>query len=380
MGIKPLHICFVSPEFPDQRLLPAAGIGFSILNLAKALIEQDHKVTVVVYRQQKSTEFTENDIRIIALSATNNPFYSRFYWRVDLARRVEMLHKIESFDVIEVPDYEGSAAFFKLHLPIIVKLHGSLSYFDFLLKRKPKFTYYFFEKRALQRAKFVTSVSHFAAKITKEVFNLDFNHKVVFNAVAIDGYQQSESALAILYFGSLIEKKGFLELPAIFERIAQEHPHVEFWFAGKDFITGSGKSTKASFFELLQPKFHHRIKDFGMLPAPELKQLLAQASVCIFPSFAEALPMAWLEAMAAGKAIAASNIGWAEELLTHRENALLCHPTDHDTFAKHILDLLESPELRKSYGSKVQQLVHEKFTLEKIAKLHIDLYKQFGKH
>jgi glycosyltransferase involved in cell wall biosynthesis len=65
------------------------------------------------------------------------------------------------------------------------------------------------------------------------------------------------------------------------------------------------------------------------VPYSEIKTYITQATVCVFPSFAEALPVSWIEAMAMEKAIVA-NIGWASDVIDgingfgSPKNACLC--------------------------------------------------------
>lgn len=96
----------------------------------------------------------------------------------------------------------------------------------------------------------------------------------------------------------------------------------------------------------------------------------------MFPSYAEAFPVSWLEAMAMKKAIVASNIGWAKEAISNEEEGFLVHPTKHEEFAQKIDVLLNDQALNKSFGDKAYQKVLDQFTNEKIAKLNLDFYEK----
>jgi len=58
-----------------------------------------------------------------------------------------------------VPDWTGISAFMNLKCPIVIKCHGSDTYFCALEKRKQKFKNYFLEKKALKSADYILSVS-----------------------------------------------------------------------------------------------------------------------------------------------------------------------------------------------------------------------------
>jgi glycosyltransferase involved in cell wall biosynthesis len=50
------------------------------------------------------------------------------------------------------------------------------------------------------------------------------------------------------------------------------------------------------------------------VPYSEIQVHINATTVCVFPSFVEALPVTWIEAMALPKAVS-SNIGWATDVI-----------------------------------------------------------------
>jgi glycosyltransferase involved in cell wall biosynthesis len=93
----------------------------------------------------------------------------------------------------------------------------------------------------------------------------------------------------------------------------------------------------------------------------------------VFPSYAEALPVSWLEAMSCGKAVVASNIGWASEIIADSQNGFLVHPADHTGFAGKINLLLSDSELRTSIEVAAMHNIASRFT----TKVIIDHYLKF---
>jgi glycosyltransferase involved in cell wall biosynthesis len=114
----------------------------------------------------------------------------------------------------------------------------------------------------------------------------------------------------------------------------------------------------------------------GSVPYEKIKEYICDATICVFPTFAEALPVSWIEAMALGKAIVASNIGWAIEIIDNEENGFLVHPKNHVEFAEKILNLMSNFELRNSLGQNAKQKVVENFSLQVIAKKNQDFYRK----
>src|SRR5680860_459149 len=99
--------------------------------------------------------------------------------------------------------------------------------------------------------------------------------------------------------------------------------------------------------KLFSPKALKNVTYVGAVTYSEIKKHIAQATVCVFPTFAEALPVSWLEAMAMQKPIVASNIGWAKEMIDEGVDGFLVNPKEHETYATKIVELLEDLELQK---------------------------------
>ena len=102
----------------------------------------------------------------------------------------------------------------------------------------------------------------------------------------------------------------------------------------------------------------------GALPHAEALARLLAADLLILPSRDEVLPVALLEAMAAGKAIVASAVGGIPEALTHGHDALLFAAEDYAALAAHLERLLREPALVAQLGAAAQARHAEHFTLE----------------
>ena len=182
--------------------------------------------------------------------------------------------------------------------------------------------------------------------------------------------------MIILYFGTLIRKKGLLELPLIFNQVYKKNPNVKLILIGKD--ASDVISGNSSTWNMMQPLFDNNVMKnvqyLGSVPYEKIKEYICEATVCVFPTFAEALPVSWIEAMALEKAIVASNIGWASEVIDDGDNGYLVHPTNHVEFANRILELIDDTELRVSFGKSAKKKVEKNFSIEVIAKKNIDFY------
>jgi glycosyltransferase involved in cell wall biosynthesis len=99
----------------------------------------------------------------------------------------------------------------------------------------------------------------------------------------------------------------------------------------------------------------------GAVTDPE--RLLASADLFVMSSLSEGLPMAILEAMAAGLPVIATRVGGVPELLT-RDTGWLCESGRADSLAAAILEAVDTD--LAGIGRAGRQLVFENFGIERV--------------
>ena len=94
----------------------------------------------------------------------------------------------------------------------------------------------------------------------------------------------------------------------------------------------------------------------------------------VLPSRRENLPLAVLEALAAGKAIVASAVGGVPELVRHGKEGLLFNPGDVAALARRMLTLLEDAPLRRRLerGARARSAA---FSWRRAARAYLRLYR-----
>jgi glycosyltransferase involved in cell wall biosynthesis len=377
-----MNIAFLTPEYPYSNTGHSGGIGTSIKNLAIGLLAQGCKVRVLVYGQKGDAIFDDEGICIQQIKNVKIKGISWWLTQKKIQKIINQLYDAREIDVIEAPDWTGITSFISpKKCPIVIRLHGSDTYFCHLDKRPVKSINKFHEKRALQNADGLLSVSHYTAEVTNILFGLNKEFTIIPNPIDTQLFsfnvENSNVENNILYFGSLIRKKGLLELPLIFNKVVEKNPRVKLILVGKDvpdIATGN-----SSTWDLMQELFSDQAKDqvsyLGSIPYTEIKAKIAEATLCVFPSFAEALPVSWLEAMAMGKAIVASNIGWATEMIDDGKSGFLVDPKNHNLFAGKVLELLENKELQLEMSKEARYRVESIFDIQKIALQNIEYYR-----
>jgi glycosyltransferase involved in cell wall biosynthesis len=107
----------------------------------------------------------------------------------------------------------------------------------------------------------------------------------------------------------------------------------------------------------------------------DVPDLLAAASVFVFPSLYEGLPGAVIEAMALGVPIVSSDIAPVREMLEDGVSALLVEPRSASALADAIECALDRPDLARRLGRRARQVFEERFTLERSFGRRLALYR-----
>jgi glycosyltransferase involved in cell wall biosynthesis len=108
----------------------------------------------------------------------------------------------------------------------------------------------------------------------------------------------------------------------------------------------------------------------------DVPQVLALLDVFVLPSLWEGLPIALLEAMAAGLPVVATAVGGTPEVVVDGVTGILVPPRDPDALAEAILTLLHDPDLRRKMGQAGRERVRGHFSVEKMVKETEGLYRR----
>jgi glycosyltransferase involved in cell wall biosynthesis len=386
-----MTIAFLTPEYPHVKTGSSGGIGTSIKNLCIGLLAKGCSVRVLVYGQKEESVFDDNGITVQQIR--NVKFKGLSWWltRKKLERLINQLYVYQEIDLVEAPDWTGITSYIQPEkCPIVIRLNGSDTYFCHLDHRPVKWINKFHERRAIQKADGLLSVSQFTADVTNEVFRLNKKFTIIPNSIDIDmfdddgndninGNNIDNDNMEILYFGSLIRKKGLLELPFIFNEVVKMNPDARLLLIGKDVpdIVSGNVSTWTMMQSLFTSAALQNVSYLGSVHYQDIKAHIKNATLCVFPSFAEALPVSWIEAMAMQKPIVASNIGWAGEIIDDGVEGFLVSPKEHQKYAQRILEVLDSPKIQEDFGVEARKKVVTKFSTEIVAKQSILFYKKW---
>ena len=370
-----MHVGFLTLEYPP---LPSGGIGTSLRSLGRALVAQGHRVTVVGWGPKLETE--DEGVRVRFLGDAGVP---RLGWLLNrLAVRQELVRLVEKegLDLVATHDWCGPSAGLSLPCPVAVHLHGSATYFAHLLGEELRPSIHLAESVALRRADGLASVSRFTAATTRRLFGLEKPIEVIPNGVDAERFRPGRADEVepgvVLYFGTLVRKKGVLDLGPVFSEIVRRDPGARLRLIGRD--SPDRQTGSASTWELLaaslSPAARARTEYVGARPYLEVHEQVRRAAVCVFPSYAEALPLAWLEAMACGRPIAAYDVGWAPELIRSGTDGLLVPLGKTSSLAEAALSVLADPVLGRSLGEAARARAESEFSSAAVASRTAEWY------
>jgi glycosyltransferase involved in cell wall biosynthesis len=106
--------------------------------------------------------------------------------------------------------------------------------------------------------------------------------------------------------------------------------------------------------------------------------VLRAADVYVFPSLHEGLPVALMEAMAAGLPCVASDVRGCSDLILPEEGGFLMQPMDHREMAAAITELLGDEAMRSRMGRYNRQVM-EQYALPNVLEQMAALYRQLLK-
>jgi glycosyltransferase involved in cell wall biosynthesis len=154
------------------------------------------------------------------------------------------------------------------------------------------------------------------------------------------------SPVRLLFVGGDFRRKGGETLLAAFgARLMQE---CELDIVTRDPVDVQGLSNI---------RVHH-----GLRPnMPELIDLYARADIFIFPTLGDMLPLAIMEAMAAGLPVITTRVGALGEQIDDGVTGFLIEPGDEHSLAETTLRLIRDATLRRGMGAAARRAAEERF-------------------
>jgi starch synthase len=176
----------------------------------------------------------------------------------------------------------------------------------------------------------------------------------------------------VVFVGRITRQKG---LPVLLRAAAQLDPATQLMICAGQPDTEELAAEVTALVTGLRETRSGVIWLTGMLPRPEVIQLLTHATVFVCPSLYEPLGIVNLEAMACGTAVVASRVGGIPEVVVDGETGLLVPPDDPAALAAAVNSLVADPDRAAAMGLDGRARAVADFDWASIAEQTVALYE-----
>lgn len=181
--------------------------------------------------------------------------------------------------------------------------------------------------------------------------------------------QFDDGKLNIVYLGRIEKRKGLKYLLRAIPMIREHFPNTRFLIGGEGPL-------RAGFERLVAQAGWPDVVFLGRVPAEQVPSLYASAHVFCAPNIGgESQGIVLLEALAAGRAVVASDIPGFRSVIQHQRDGLLTPPTRSEELAWAVCHLLSDESERERLGT-AGRLRAEMFSWERVATQLLNFYEE----
>jgi glycosyltransferase involved in cell wall biosynthesis len=345
----------------DLKTGTSGGMGTCIANLTAAMPQVEPSLRIELY-----------DTRGPGRLTASPPYFFAALARIAghaLTGRSQILHAHMAARGSAVRKLTAVALATPLGIPSVIHLHGSG--FDAWYRRLSR------PARAMVRwgfrraGRIIALSDHWRRFLVSEAGVPEDRIDVIYNGVPEPATAADRSAAVphIVFLGHLSERKGVASLLAALA--LPDMARLE-WRA-----TLAGDGNREAFVEMTRRLGITQRVDFpGWVDRAAADRLLASASIFVLPSRAEALPMAILEALAAGVPVVTTPVGSIPEFLSDGISALLVQPDDATGLGRALVRLLRSPDLRAALSAEGRLVFKRNFDIATVTRQVAETYRR----
>jgi glycosyltransferase involved in cell wall biosynthesis len=356
--------------------LTVCGPGKTILNTWKTIDRNRYQLTIVATRPEPGGRNALIDAAL-AQHATAIPMpIGRGIDVIAVARVVRLLRE-HRIDVLQTHDAQtrriGVIAAALTGVRHITSVHGWI--FNDRKERAAKWL----DARLIRQADAVIAVSDRLKQELEAAGVPPQRITVLRNAILLRDYAIAGTAASvrrefgirddqpvISIVGRLSLEKGHETFLQAASTIAKTHPDL------RCLIVGDGP---------LEHMLRQRVQELGLTTQvvftghrSQLADIYAATDVLVISSLTEGIPNVLLEAFAHGKPAVATSVGGVPEVLENGRTGWLVEVGDYQAIARHVVRLLDAPELRAQMGAAARATIEQQFSFENRTKALETLY------
>ena len=358
--------------------LNLGGIGIYTLNLAKYLKKSGLDVVVVSSGGNLEERFVSEGITLIKLNIkTKAEFGFKMWLALPALKKIVADYKIELIHA-QTRVAQVMAHFLKRStgVPYVTTCHGFFNYLKLGRKMLPAWG-----DRSIAISKSVQE------HLIEDLGVPEENTELVYNGIEIDRYLEVDSSkkkfiadafgldinkIIVGSVGRLSSVKGYKHLIEAFSQVIVKSD-------AQLLLVGDGPEKKALLKQIASLGLRDRV--FLDPGGSSMDGYLSLIDIFCLPSLHEGLGLSLMEAMAAGRACVASDVGGLPELIESGRDGILVPSEDPIALRDAIISLIGNPELREYYSSMAREKAIRNFSMEESAAKTIAVYRSVvGKH
>jgi glycosyltransferase involved in cell wall biosynthesis len=176
----------------------------------------------------------------------------------------------------------------------------------------------------------------------------------------------AERLRRVLYVGQFAFVKAPHVVADAFSHLAAQRPGLALTWCCAD-----GDHEKAR--SLLSPEAREAVRFVGWMPQQSLSPLYDNHGVLLLPSFYEGFGKVFLEAMARGMCVVASDVGGARDIITQGTDGLQVPPGDAQALVEAVCTVQENLSLAQSMSARARETARL-HTWERVAREALSFY------
>jgi glycosyltransferase involved in cell wall biosynthesis len=253
------------------------------------------------------------------------------------------------------------------NIPFSISIHGPHVFFDakdWALAEKAR------------RAAFFACIGHFCKSQLMLYTDIKSWDKFHIIRCGIDpqkfAYRRpSRKAKQLLYVGRLDAEKGVPILFSSLQLLNEQHYEVE--------LVLLGDGADRAYLENLARELNiqNQVIFKGFVNQSTIAKCLYDCDIFVLPSFAEGIPVSFMEAMCVGVPVVATNVGGVSELVKNRETGLIVHASDKTGLANAIAEYIDNDDLCLRVSEAGHAFVIREFNIEDQVDKLADLFNTY---
>lgn len=186
----------------------------------------------------------------------------------------------------------------------------------------------------------------------------------------VERASRDSSRPVVVMLGRLLNQKGIPEFLEVSKRVRKKIPNARFIWAGEE--------------DLIHPdsvdmdwlKSQKSIEYIGRLF--DVKPLLENSDLLLFPSYREGLPRAVMEAAATGLATVAFDVPGVRDAVKDGVTGYLVPDRDVEAMTERVIELLEDETRRRQFGRNANELARKTFDIRAVQEAYLNVYRGLG--